>query len=240
MAALERAADFLASLVDDVGEPIPVLFRPWHEHTGGWFWWGCDSGTPEQFNGLWRLTVRHLRDRRHLHHLIYVLSPSRHHAGAPDYLDDRFPGLAWVDVLGVDRYLDGAAPAQWQAFGAVVRELAQVAGGHGKLAALAEVGEREGLNRYDGDDWWAGRLLPVLAACAEAPLAWLLTWRNAGPEHHWTPAPGAPGADDFRRFCADGRVVLLEGWRAVADPGGPGGAETVSDTVLGSGPIEPR
>ena len=39
---LSRCADFLASLKDSKGSPVPVIFRPWHEHTGSWFWWGRD------------------------------------------------------------------------------------------------------------------------------------------------------------------------------------------------------
>src|SRR5665648_1264542 len=42
-AALDRLADFLADLTDDAGRPIPVVFRPYHEHNGEWFWWGRGS-----------------------------------------------------------------------------------------------------------------------------------------------------------------------------------------------------
>jgi mannan endo-1,4-beta-mannosidase len=36
---LDKVADFLADLKDDKGTPIPILWRPFHEHTGTWFWW---------------------------------------------------------------------------------------------------------------------------------------------------------------------------------------------------------
>jgi len=44
---LDRVAGFFARLKDGNGEPIPVLFRPFHEHTGSLFWWGKDLCTPE-------------------------------------------------------------------------------------------------------------------------------------------------------------------------------------------------
>ena len=53
---LGRAADFVCSLTDGSGRRIPVLFRPWHEHTGSWFWWGKEHCTPEEYKALWRLT----------------------------------------------------------------------------------------------------------------------------------------------------------------------------------------
>lgn len=37
---LDRIADFASNLKDDDGNLIPVLFRPFHEQNGGWFWWG--------------------------------------------------------------------------------------------------------------------------------------------------------------------------------------------------------
>ncbi|MBR6933789.1 MAG: beta-mannosidase, partial [Bacteroidales bacterium] len=39
---LTRVGDFFESLQTPEGERIPFIFRPWHEHTGSWFWWGKD------------------------------------------------------------------------------------------------------------------------------------------------------------------------------------------------------
>lgn len=36
---LDRQADFINSLQTTDGVKVPVIFRPWHEHTGSWFWW---------------------------------------------------------------------------------------------------------------------------------------------------------------------------------------------------------
>ena len=46
---LDRAADFLLSLRTDDGSVVPTLFRPWHEHTGSWFWWGQRLCTTDDY-----------------------------------------------------------------------------------------------------------------------------------------------------------------------------------------------
>ena len=46
---LDKVASFIMSLKDKNGDVIPVLFRPWHEMNGGWFWWGASDCTPEEY-----------------------------------------------------------------------------------------------------------------------------------------------------------------------------------------------
>ena len=43
---LSNCADYLDTFRNDDGELIPLIFRPWHEHTGSWFWWGQKLCTP--------------------------------------------------------------------------------------------------------------------------------------------------------------------------------------------------
>ena len=58
---LSSVAEFLNSLQTPEGTKIPVLFRPWHEHTGSWFWWGEKLCTADEYKTLWRMTVDSLR-----------------------------------------------------------------------------------------------------------------------------------------------------------------------------------
>ena len=58
---IDKAADFLNSLETPYGVKVPVLFRPWHEHTGSWFWWGQDLCTADQYKALWKMTVNRLQ-----------------------------------------------------------------------------------------------------------------------------------------------------------------------------------
>lgn len=227
---LNRLADFVLSLEDDQGRPVPVLFRPWHEHLGGWFWWGAKSGTEQEYIKLWRFTVRYLRDTRDVHQLIYVISPNHPSSQPRPYLENRFPGLEWVDVLGFDRYswnqegLDGTLTD--------MRLVERLAAEHGKLPAMTEVGYADGLSKYSGDDWWGGKLLPLLVGPDAPKVAWMLTWRNAGEDHYWIPVEGMRGAEDFRTFCKSDRVLLLEDLRRIRnqkDAASQDGAATDKD-----------
>lgn len=52
---LDRLADFFLSLTDGSGNRIGVIFRPWHEHTGGWFWWGTPNCSADDYKKLWTM-----------------------------------------------------------------------------------------------------------------------------------------------------------------------------------------
>ena len=54
------------------GELVPVIFRPYHEFDGGWFWWGATHCTPDEFKSLWRFTVSYLRDSLDVHNFLYA------------------------------------------------------------------------------------------------------------------------------------------------------------------------
>ena len=59
---LDRLAGFFVGLKSADGTCVPVLFRPFHEHTGSGFWWGEAQCTPDEYKALWRFTVEYLRD----------------------------------------------------------------------------------------------------------------------------------------------------------------------------------
>ncbi len=67
---LDRAATYMATLKGSRGEPIPILFRPFHELTGNWFWWCKNTSSPDEFKTLWRFTIDYLRKNKKLHNLL--------------------------------------------------------------------------------------------------------------------------------------------------------------------------
>lgn len=108
MEDLERHADFLQQLRD---ARVPVLWRPLHEIEGGWFWWS-DTKTPENTAELWRMMFRYLVEERKLNNLIWVYS-SALKAGdrgkdvvAIDYRRRFYPGDQYVDIVGIDIYVN--------------------------------------------------------------------------------------------------------------------------------------
>jgi mannan endo-1,4-beta-mannosidase len=76
---------------------IPVLFRPLHEASGAWFWWGAKG--PEPCKALWKLIFNRLTAYHGINNLIWVWTT--------DGKDDNiswYPGDQYVDILGVDIY----------------------------------------------------------------------------------------------------------------------------------------
>ncbi|MBN2049649.1 MAG: hypothetical protein JW760_04335 [Spirochaetales bacterium] len=102
---LKRDFDLLAKefrRLEDEG--VVVLFRPFHEANGGWFWW--HTSEPEEFKALWRYWHRYLTEERNLHNLLFVYSPSpvsseKLFKQGPEVY---YPGDSWVDITGLDLY----------------------------------------------------------------------------------------------------------------------------------------
>ena len=95
----DRAAKYLLRL-NHMG--VPVLWRPFHEFDGGWFWWG--RGGAEGFVRLWRLMHDRYTNHWKLNNLIWVLG----YSGEGKDMADWYPGDDYVDILGVDSYTPGA------------------------------------------------------------------------------------------------------------------------------------
>ena len=207
---LGRTADFLASLTDGNGRAVPVIFRPWHEHTGSWFWWGQKLCTTEEYVALWHMTHDYFTKERGLNGLVWAYSPGGG-ADAAGYME-RYPGDAYVDVLGTDIYHYSAEGEEWASsnrrfIGQVDATLAfmtELGQAHGKPIALTETG----LESIPYPTWWTEVLLPALG---DHPVCYVLTWRNAWDReaHFYGPYPEAACAEDFRTFARNDRIRLL-------------------------------
>jgi mannan endo-1,4-beta-mannosidase len=202
---LDRVADFFESCQGDDGELIPLIFRPFHEHTGNWFWWGADHTTDAEYIALWRFTVDYLRHQRGFSHLLFAFSPGGGELrSARDYLF-RYPGDAYVDVMGVDHYYDTDVASLVRAVGITVA----AADAHHKLAALTEFGIRDGLSELSPPNWFSKNFFePLVTHPSASRIAYALAWRNAGVDHCFVPYTGHPTAADYRRVCDDPRLVL--------------------------------
>lgn len=96
---MDRAVPYLQQL-EDAG--VPVLWRPFHELDGGWFWWS--KGGSENFVKLWQLIYSRYTDYWGLDNLIWVLGYSQSGGNMAQW----YPGDSYVDVLGADSYIAGA------------------------------------------------------------------------------------------------------------------------------------
>ena len=192
---LSTVAYFLKTLRGKNGESVPVIFRPYHEHTGGWFWWGVGHCTTEEYNHIWRFTVEYLRDSLNVHNLIYALSPSLSHLNDEDDYFNIYPGDDYVDVMGTDHYL-GNPPDK----GTFTRKLKYVITGseqREKVVALTEIGNE---NLVDHDFFTDVILNPILADTNLQKVSYAAVWRNQDTGHHFAPYPGHASVPDFIDF----------------------------------------
>lgn len=96
---MDRAVPYLQQL-EDTG--VPVLWRPFHELDGGWFWWS--KGGSENFIKLWQLMYSRYTDYWGLDNLIWVYGYSSNGGTMAEW----YPGDAYVDLLGADSYAESA------------------------------------------------------------------------------------------------------------------------------------
>ena len=199
---------------------IPIIFRPWHEHNGDWFWWGKGHVSEQDYIALWQFTVKYLRDEKGLHNLIYAYSPDRSRIDLAKFESDYFygyPGDEYVDVIGLDNYWDvgheantASADEQKAGFVAALKGIVKVAQARNKIAALTETGN----NRLTIPNFWTERILnPILAGAEAQQITYVMVWRNANAarektEQFFAPYPGQATAEDFKTFFAHPFVLF--------------------------------
>lgn len=116
---LKNAAAYLKLLRD---ADIPVLWRPYHEAAGGWFWWGKDAAS---FKSLWIAMFNYFKTEG-LDNLIWVWTTEGNDA-------DWYPGDQYVDIVGRDVYNKETADC--------VSEYTSIAENYGnKIVSLSECG----------------------------------------------------------------------------------------------------
>lgn len=99
---LDQLALFFERFRDDQGIAIPVLFRPFHECTGAWFWWGKGRCTDQQYIAMFRLTHDYLSKEKHCNNILWVYNTDKVVQEADFML--RYPGDAYIDLLSMDFY----------------------------------------------------------------------------------------------------------------------------------------
>ncbi|WP_374755882.1 glycoside hydrolase family 26 protein [Larkinella soli] len=198
---LRTVGEFAKSVKGSDGETVPMIFRPYHEFDGGWFWWGRPHCSREEFIALWRFTVSYLRDSLEVHNFLYAFSPDCLFSTEAEYLD-RYPGDDWVDLVGMDNYADFGRNGHYNVEAGIrkLKIVSDYAKKAGKLAAFTETG----LESLPDTTWWTGTLLRALKA-EKLALAYVLVWRNdtRSPTHFYAPYPGQASAADFMRFYED-------------------------------------
>ena len=136
---------------------IPILWRPFHEADGTWFWWGAKG--PVVAMELYKLMFDHYVNVRHLDNLLWVWN-------CP--LKEAYPGDEYVDVISMDVYLEKYEDTD---YAKQYEQLKEATGGR-KVMALAEVGIMPDINVLEK---------------SRIPWAYFMTWSKEwiiGEEHN--------------------------------------------------------
>ncbi|AYL94100.1 glycoside hydrolase family 26 protein [Mucilaginibacter celer] len=196
---LDKAANHLSGMKGEEGEPIPILFRPFHELTGTWFWWCKNTCTPDEFKTVWQFTISYLRDKKKLHNLLVVYSAADFES-EEEFLE-RYPGDDYVDFIGFDNYCTTSVASYQTKLDKRLGIVDAIAQKHHKLSCLPETG-------YEGipmDNWWTNVLLPTLK---KHKVSYVMAWRNGNEHHYYVPFPGQQSAVDFVRFFNNPNVIF--------------------------------
>jgi len=208
---LDKVAAFFSTLKTPDGDLIPLIFRPWHEHTGSGFWWGKGNASMDEFVALWQFTVDYLRNEKGLHNLIFAYSPDMVHIYSRDAYMEYWPGDEYVDILGLDAYdRDGAD------YGHKCLQLCRlgnvIATERAKIFALTETGLENNSpehSKYYNKNWWTRMLYKVIDG---TEVSFALVWRNGGmPEdgsHYFNAWKGCYSEADFLKFAEYDKVLF--------------------------------
>lgn len=209
---LKRIADFLLTLRDSDGKLIPILFRPFHECNGHWFWWGTADCSEEEYVDLWRMTHQYLTERG-LTNLKYVFSPDSWFKDEKEYLS-RFPGEQYVDVIGIECYrpkgfeIEESRTKFYSHLQKNLKIAKSIADDLGVPYALTETG----MQPNSDAQWWTKGLMPALEGYN--PLfvnVWSNQWEVIVPEGGtWCTYPGEISAKDFKKFYKQNKKMFIK------------------------------
>ena len=127
---------------------IPILWRPFHESEGNWFWWG--SKGPETARALFRFQYHYFTEKHALNNLIWVFNSP---------LKEGYVGDTYCDIISMDMY---PKPHCHGDFHENYQKLSQMTSA-AKGAAIAETGILPDANAL---------------AQSHIPWLWYMTWSN--------------------------------------------------------------
>lgn len=163
-------------------ERIPIVFRPWHEMNGGWFWWGSRSTTPANYQALYKLTVEYFKARTTS--VLFCWSPN-----SPATNENHFPGKEYVDIVGLDAYEVNSSSLRSN-----LGFLTDLAKSNDLVAVFSETGNRTD-DGHNAATYWNDVVLPAIMGDPTGKskrIAWVLTWINASWSYPYVPHNGSP------------------------------------------------
>ena len=201
---LDKLATIAKNLKGADGKNIPIIIRPFHEHTQTWSWWGKSCTTEQEFIGLWRYFVDYMKAKG-VHNFIYAISPQMDGQKVESDFLFRWPGDEYVDFIGMDCYQG----INNNVFVNTLKVLSKLSTNKLKPAGVTETG----VEGFKVADYW---ITNIAAPMAGRKMSMLVTWRNKYDpmeqgSHYFSVYPGHVSEESFRTmydrsdtfFCND-------------------------------------
>ncbi|CAC9975629.1 glycoside hydrolase family 26 protein [Flavobacterium panici] len=205
---LDKVASVVLNLKGSNGELIPIIFRPFHEFDGSWFWWGANYCTADEYKQAYQFTVDYLKNTKGVHNILYAFSPDNSYTTESSYLS-RYPGDKYVDILGMDNYGDfnnqgatGSSKAN-----AKLKMISDIAKTKVKIAALTETGYRVTSSIPPVVNWFSTYLYDALTA-NDIQISYVMFWNN-NSDGYYVPNGSVSNAADFKTFTTKTKSALL-------------------------------
>ncbi|MEQ8934970.1 MAG: glycosyl hydrolase [Amphiplicatus sp.] len=161
---------------------VAVIFRPYHEMNGGWFWWG----QKQRYVDLWRALHKRLTEKHGLREMAWTWSSDKESVDVARY----YPGDAFVDVVGADLYSRDRSGPMYETAKTNVSELRP-----SDVFAFTEIG-----------------LLPSPEIFTAIKPAWFLLWGGEFMDARWSAEPCdlCNKAEDVAAIYALDAVLTLD------------------------------
>lgn len=205
---LDKVASVVSNLKGANGELIPIIFRPFHEFDGSWFWWGANFCTAEEYKAAYKFTVEYLRDTKGVHNVLYAFSPDNSYSTETNYLS-RYPGDKYVDVLGMDNYGDFNNQGQTGADKAntKLKIISDYAKSKIKIAALTETGYRVTSSTPPVANWFSTYLYSALTSNS-IEISYVMFWNN-NSDGYYVPNGSVSNTADFKTYSKKTKSALV-------------------------------
>ena len=197
---INKVSDFLSTLKTKDGKKIPIIFRPFHENNGSWFWWGQNLCSDEEFLELWNFFQDELINRG-FDNLLWSYSPNLNGSWNEKNFLKRYPGNDRVELIGIDAYqqIELFFVTQLKSDLNFIQTFAEK---NNKLFALTECG----LKNIPDATWWTRVLKPIMD---KYPICYFHTWRNY-KEEYFAPDPNQKSASDFIKLYEASNTLFLK------------------------------
>ncbi len=204
---IEKLINLFLQLKDRNGNLIPIIFRPFHEASADWFWWGHNYCSNKEYIELFIYTVNKIKEK--YNNILIVYSPDRnwYSLSITDRYMDRYPGDNYVDIIGYDNYHINTKTEIEKAI-TQLRLLSEYGKAHNKLVALTETGNY-GLTIKN---WFTNNLYQVISAkgVSIAYVCFWSSWSIKGNGYCLPYKKLSKEAKDFKRFVNKRKIILSQ------------------------------